>query len=376
MRIQKLSDVCEIIMGQSPDSSSYNENKEGMPFYQGKTDFGEIHPIPRLYCSKPSKVAIANDILMSVRAPVGDVNIASEECCIGRGIAAIRSKEGIYFKYLYYVLEFMKERIASLGTGSTFKAISKAPLSSIEIPVPSIDQQIKVVGILDKVNDMLKKRQSQITALDELTQSLFFNTLKGDLTNIQLEDLVVSTQNGISRRGNGISGNIVLKLKNIRNGCIDFDEINRIVLNEKEQGNYKLNFNDLLLVRVNGNPRYVGRSAVFKGHSEESYFNDHIIRVTVQNVEVEYLSYLLNSSIGISEILKNIKTSAGQYTISRDGINRINLKLPTEKIQKEFIEKKSAIDIQKRKLDSALNEMDILFKALFQKAFKGELFQN
>src|SRR3989304_2041611 len=89
-----------IIMGQSPPGETYNKDKIGLPFLQGCADFGNIYPEPMVWCSKPKKIAEPNDILLSVRAPVGPMNIAREKCCIGRGLAAIRCKEGLSYKYL------------------------------------------------------------------------------------------------------------------------------------------------------------------------------------------------------------------------------------------------------------------------------------
>ena len=89
MKYTALRDVCEINMGQSPDSSSYNKEGRGIPFFQGNADFGERNPVTRVWCDAPSKIANANDILISVRAPIGAVNYAAETCCIGRGLAAI-----------------------------------------------------------------------------------------------------------------------------------------------------------------------------------------------------------------------------------------------------------------------------------------------
>ncbi|MDI9468544.1 MAG: restriction endonuclease subunit S [Syntrophomonadaceae bacterium] len=85
----KLGSLCNINMGQSPDSSTYNQIGDGIPFYQGNADFGELNPVTKFYCNKPTKIAYANDILISVRAPIGAVNIATETCCIGRGLAAL-----------------------------------------------------------------------------------------------------------------------------------------------------------------------------------------------------------------------------------------------------------------------------------------------
>src|SRR5205814_7446420 len=94
----------EIIMGQSPPGSTYNEHGDGLPFFQGKADFGEISPIPRIYCSAPSRIAKENDILISVRAPVGPTNLASQTCAIGRGLAAIRCRKAVLPLYLLTVL--------------------------------------------------------------------------------------------------------------------------------------------------------------------------------------------------------------------------------------------------------------------------------
>ena len=127
-----LSSVAEIIMGQSPPSDTYNDQGEGLPFYQGKTDFGLKYPAPRLYCTAPQKTAEAGDILISVRAPVGPTNIAPEKSCIGRGLAAIRAK-GIDAEFLFFNLRYVEPYIASLGTGSTFTAINKHHLADFEV---------------------------------------------------------------------------------------------------------------------------------------------------------------------------------------------------------------------------------------------------
>ena len=103
--MMKLEEFAEINMGQSPVSSSYNENEDGLPFFQGKADFGKINPKAKVWCNKPTKIAEKDDILMSVRAPVGDLNIATAKCCIGRGLAGITAKKDkCYFKYLFYFL--------------------------------------------------------------------------------------------------------------------------------------------------------------------------------------------------------------------------------------------------------------------------------
>ena len=126
-----LKDVCKINMGQSPSSSSYNENEDGIPFFQGNADFGERYPVARVWCNNPTKVANPGDILLSVRAPIGALNYAKENCCIGRGLAALTpNRDKVLIEYVYWVLKSKNTELNSKGTGSTFKAISRnGPMS-------------------------------------------------------------------------------------------------------------------------------------------------------------------------------------------------------------------------------------------------------
>ena len=141
---KRLDDIADISMGQSPLSQSYNLGKKGLPFYQGKTEFGDIYiKEPIIYCNSPIKIVEKNDILMSVRAPVGDVNIATQKSCIGRGLASIRAKKVDYL-YLFYLLKEQKIKIEKMGVGSTFKAINKNNISSLQIPIIEMSKQNRI----------------------------------------------------------------------------------------------------------------------------------------------------------------------------------------------------------------------------------------
>ena len=176
----RLEEICAINMGQSPDSSTYNEDDNGLPFFQGNADFGEIYPAVRMWCSEPTKIAQEKDVLISVRAPIGALNIANCECCIGRGLAALTVNEDICAQeYLWHVLSSKVDELNSKGTGSTFKAINKKTLSEIEIPLPPLDEQRKIAAVLDKVSDLIAKRRQQLDKLDELVKSRFIE-LFGD----------------------------------------------------------------------------------------------------------------------------------------------------------------------------------------------------
>ena len=155
-----------------------------MPFFQGKSDFGKVNPKIRMYCKSPKKLAHKNDILLSVRAPVGDVNIAEGTCCIGRGLAAISGqKEKSYSKYIYYYLLWKKKELENIGVGSTFKAIGKKDIEKILIPLPPLDIQKKIATALDTANALIEKRKEQIEKLDLLIKSQFIEMFGDPVTN-------------------------------------------------------------------------------------------------------------------------------------------------------------------------------------------------
>lgn len=182
----RLEEICAINMGQSPDSSTYNEDGNGLPFFQGNADFGEIYPAVRMWCSEPTKIAREKDILISVRAPIGALNIANCECCIGRGLAALTVNEDICAQeYLWHALSGKVDELNSKGTGSTFKAINKKTLSETEIPLPPIDEQRKIAAILDKVSDLIAKRQQQLDKLDEAVKARLYNHIEPTISKIK-----------------------------------------------------------------------------------------------------------------------------------------------------------------------------------------------
>ncbi|MGH2553198.1 MAG: N-6 DNA methylase, partial [Chitinophagaceae bacterium] len=147
--VVKLGEVAEVISGQSPESEFYNNKKEGMPFYQGRTEFGEIFiGEPKTWTTKITKTAIKDDILMSVRAPVGPVNIATQEICIGRGIAAIRPNEKILKTFLFTFLKSIQENIKGNG-GAVFDSINRNQIMDLEIPLPPLSIQQQIVSKIE-----------------------------------------------------------------------------------------------------------------------------------------------------------------------------------------------------------------------------------
>lgn len=157
VQIMKLSDCATIIAGQSPKSEYYNTDGNGLPFFQGKADFGELYPKIRVYCTKPTKIAEQDDILLSVRAPVGPTNLAPTKVCIGRGLFAIRPNEKLKLEYLLCFFRYYEAQLSSKGTGTTFKAINQQIIKDLNIPVPSLEEQQQVVSRIEELFSELDK---------------------------------------------------------------------------------------------------------------------------------------------------------------------------------------------------------------------------
>ncbi|MBI5757637.1 MAG: restriction endonuclease subunit S, partial [Planctomycetales bacterium] len=167
-RTVQLGDVCEVLMGQSPPSSAYNSVGVGLPFFQGKADFGDVHPTVRVFCNRPTRIAESGDVLMSVRAPVGPTNVARVRCCIGRGLAVLRAGDQIDQAFLLYFLRHAEPQIAALGTGSTFEAINRDDLEGTTLPLPSLPEQRRIAGMLEQADRLRRTRRYALELSDTL----------------------------------------------------------------------------------------------------------------------------------------------------------------------------------------------------------------
>ena len=147
----ELNEFSEIVLGQSPPSSTYNEDHIGLPFYQGKLEFSSVYPTPRKWCSVPKKIAEKGDVLISVRAPVGPTNICPEKSCIGRGLAAIRGMGGIKPFFLLYLIRSVEKTLSKAGTGTTFDAINGDQLKQLRLPLAPLPEQRRIVVHIEEL---------------------------------------------------------------------------------------------------------------------------------------------------------------------------------------------------------------------------------
>ena len=177
-----LCDIATITMGQSPSGSSYNEEGIGMVFYQGRTDFGFRFPTRRLYTTEPKKMAAKNDILLSVRAPVGDINVANEPCCIGRGLSSLRSLHNTP-SFLYYTMVSLGPQLDQFnGEGTVFGSVSQDSLNNLPIHIPPVDQIAFFEATVAPLDAMIMNNNEEIMRLTELRDYLLPHLLNGQIS--------------------------------------------------------------------------------------------------------------------------------------------------------------------------------------------------
>lgn len=329
-----LSDVAMLVMGQSPPSTSYNDAGDGLPFYQGKTDFGATYPTPRIYCSEPKKLAEEGDILMSVRAPVGATNLCNTKSCIGRGIAAIRAN-GIDRDFLYFYLKKIEGYIDSLGSGAIFKAINKSQLA--ELPINdagiSLPEQKKIAHILSTVQRAIEAQERIIATTTELKKALMQKLFTEGLRNepqkqteigpvpeswevVELVSLLREPlRNGHSAKATTDEGGIrTLTLTAVTQRDFSMDNTKVTCADPHRVRDMWLRSGDIFIERAN-TADYVGLAALYEGPEDFAIFPDLLIRVRVDNNKVRpkvLIEWLLAEPCR-RYYKKNARSTAGNF---------------------------------------------------------------
>ncbi len=384
-----LVEVATVIAGQSPASSTYNSDGDGLPFFQGKADFQEMYPKERMWCtSERRKEAEPGDVLISVRAPVGAVNICNQKSVIGRGLSAIRPSSDLNEMFLYYFLKANEQKISALGTGSTFKAITQDTLKRIEIPLPPLDDQKRIAHLLGKIEGLIAQRKQHLQQLDDLLKSTFLEMFGpmapgfDDWPLVEIKDLAAKHKRAMRTGPFGSNllhseftaeGDVaVLGIDNAVQNCFAWGE-RRFISDEKYQEleNYKIYPGDVI-VTIMGT---IGRSAVIPDDVPLAINTKHLVAITL-NREIAnpfFLSYSIHSSPFILKQFQSKTRGAIMSGLNLGLIKETKLKRPPIEMQNRFTAIHKKIDGIKSCYQQSLTDLENLYGALSQKAFKGEL---
>jgi type I restriction enzyme, S subunit len=373
-KFERLGDVAELIMGQSPPGNTYNTNHNGMPFLQGNAEFGEVSPEHVKCTTMPLKVAPKGSILISIRAPVGDVNIADIDYCIGRGLASLSFYEGDN-KFLYYALIFFKNRIESEGVGSTFKAIDKSSLQNFKIPYPSLETQRKIVAIIEKAEATKQFRAQADEFTNQLLQSIFlemFFNKKDRWISKKLKEFGYLKHGYLYRPKDYIHDGIIT----IRIGDFDEEDVNTSGCVKVAPSNLEIHKDEIIrkgdiIIALSG--ATTGKSCLVK-KDITALQNYRVGRIVVDKKIAlpEYISYFIKTSY-FQSLIKNNSVVSAQANVSKENFDNFEISLPPISLQNKFAEIVKYITVMKEQQKPSKEYIDNLFNTLMQKAFRGEL---
>ena len=356
--VKTLGDVCEVIAGQSPEGKFYNKEGKGVPFYQGKKDFSErVLGSPTTWTTEVTKLSRPGDILMSVRAPVGPVNLCPIEACIGRGLAAIRPSSKTDTDFIFYYLESIQSEIA--GTeGAVFASINKAQIADLRCPVPPLDEQKRIVALLDAAT----ARVAELTACYEQARThannIYISALRDALEGNP--DWPVKTLGDILTLSYGKP----LEPKDRDdNGAIPVYGANGVKARSKRS-------------LVSGPSIIVGR----KGSAGElnfcdgpfwpldvTYFVEHDVKVT----DLTFLHYLL-SLMDLPSLAKGVKPG-----INRNDVYALQSPVPPLVEQKNIVARLDSMKAKTSEMvaayDAKLTAAKNLRQSILEAAFAGDL---
>ena len=378
--IKPFSSLASINMGQSPESEFVNENQEGIAFLQGNADFGDINPKELYWVKVPKKLAKKDDILISVRAPVGDINMADKEYCIGRGLSALTIKK-INQKFGFYALFQERIQLDRLAQGSTFLAIGKNDFDKLLIKYPKEKKEqekiAKILSTLDNAiestNRIIEKEKNIKTALMQelLTNGIDKNGqirtpqthaykqtelgLVPDEWEVKALKSVGSCKNGLTYSPDDIiesDGVLVLRSSNIKNNKLTFSD--NVFVREDMKVNYKVQENDILICVRNGSKNLIGKNALI---TRESINMAHGAFMTVFHSNInEYVFQLFQSDLFFKQVEKNLGATIN--SINNSDLLLFDFSFPKDEIEQKQITK--ILTTQDKKIEIEETNLDKL----------------
>lgn len=384
--MKPLGVLCNIVMGQAPNGNSYNEEMKGTPLIAGAADLGFKYPKPKKFTSKPTRLSKKGDIILCVRATIGNMNWADNVYCLGRGVSGIRGKKDVDLEFIYYWILANKEHLLSLGRGATFKQISKEDIQNLLTPVLPIDQQRRIVArikaCMERVEEIRKLREKSLIDAKNLfsikVSNIFSNSSwpQKNLKNLLKEPI----KNGIFKRKKDFGeGSLLCNVKDLySDDVVSFHNMDRVRVIDQEITKYKIEDGDVLVNRSSLKKEGLGRSCLFLGSPEPILFECHIMKVKLNKNQLHpYLfTVFMNSPLGQKEILKKAKT-ATMTTWNQNDLSLISIPIPPIKIQNKLVDELFYIKEFCSKMQNLIqknNEQEIyLSQSILQKAFSGEL---
>jgi len=377
-----LGDIAKIDMGQAPKGDSYNELGDGVPLIAGASDFGSINPTPSRFTNAPTKVSQIGDVIVCIRATIGDLNYSDRQYCLGRGVAGLRPKNGkIDERYLWRALEASADRLRSKGRGATFLQVSKSDIANLEIPLPLLEEQKRIAAILDQTEALRRLRQRAIDRLNTLGQAIFHEMFDGpnpnrtDFLRLELSEIVREGDKinyGVVQPGDSVEDGVPLvRVGDLLKPLVNQSDLKRISRSiEEKYSRSRLNGDEILVACVGS----IG--AVALADTQMSGFNiaRAVARLPVDDVKVNrlFLAEQLKTH-KIQRYFKSETRAVAQPTLNIKQLKETEIFLPPMKKQLEFAGRLEGVRNHLSLQARGMEKIEILFASLQNRAFRREL---
>lgn len=382
---KKLGDVCEIIMGQSPPGNSYNLESKGTPLLNGAADFSDKSIKAKQYTNKPTKLSKKGDILLCIRATIGNGCFSDREYCLGRGVCAVRPKNSnLDQNYLLYFLNREVIRLASMAEGSTIKGVRKNDMDKVDIIIPPYPIQKKIGQILQRSESLKQKREEANYDTNALIQSIFYE-LFGDVKNNSYNfprvhiGQIARLQGGFAFKSSdykkeGIKLVTISNVHYLRLIWGDDSYLPQEYLSKYSE--FSLNEGDLVIAMTRPIIKSLDTVKLVEIQKSDlpALLNQRVGRFRLDSTKInkKYFEYFCYSNNFKNEIEKFSSVSL-QPNVSSKQIESIEILMPPLSIQNLFAEIIKKIESLKLKQSESTSDINNLFDALMQQAFNGEL---
>ncbi|SUI79149.1 EcoKI restriction-modification system protein HsdS [Shewanella putrefaciens] len=378
-----LSAVCQIDMGSAPKGSTYVELDKGVPLIAGAADYGDVFPRPKKATLEPTKLCEEGDIIICVRATIGDLNWADKEYCLGRGVAGLRVHDKkLDSKYLWYFIASIEDELYRNSTGSTFPQINKKVIESLKIPLPPLEIQKQIAAVLEKADQLRKDCQQMEQELNSLAQSVFIEMFGDPVTNPkgwvkrELSEML-SVKHGFAFKSEFFTTEgeyVLLTPGNFKEegGYLDRGEKQKYYVGKIPKG-YLLEKNDLLLAMTEQAEGLLG-SSILVPESNKYLHNQRLglIKFKDTRQNAVFYSYLFNSK-SVRFAIHSSSTGTKVKHTSPTKLEAIQVGVPPIALQNKFESIIRAIEKNIVLNNKAKSDYEQSFNALMQKAFNVEL---
>ena len=369
-----LEEISEVIMGQSPDGKTYNLNNIGLPFMQGSAEFGVHHPIPQKWCSEPKKIAKPGDLLLSVRAPVGDTNFADQQLAIGRGLSIIRATDKSITKFIRLVIQLnVADLIASSGSGM-FSSITGKNLREFKIYLPPLPEQKRIVDLISSVDSYIEALQQQVDKARKSRNAVLHELLtKGgdgwvEKTLGEVADVIDPHP---SHRAPPIDdeGIPFIGIGDLRRtGDIDFVKARRVSKEILEEHKTRYNRSDFLIGL--GRVASIGMVVRLPDEKVDYAVSPTLAVIRAKDMLGPFLFYLLEGNYSQDQF-QRFNNGSTRESVGMQILRKIKVHIPPLAEQKRIVEIISVFDNQIEALNSTIAKTKNLRSALLTDLLSG-----